>query len=161
MYSKIIPALIGAALIALPAGAQSARHRPARPRTPTRAAKPWTPPGAWRSIYSDATVRVALDPTQTRRAADGSYRVRLRWEYPASQMIDSGHPYRIMVDRKLLDCTTLGIKPISARTYDVHGKPVAGYDTPDSQLKDIDWAKRPPGSSAAKAYAAVCAAVRK
>lgn len=161
MYSKIIPALIGAAVIALPAGAQSAHRRPVRSRAPARAAKPWSPPGAWRVIYSDATVRVAMDPAQTQRQPDGSYKVRLRWEYPTSQMIDSGHPYRIMVDRKLLDCTTQGIKPISARTYDVHGKPVAGYDTPDSQLRDIDWAKRPPGSSAAKAYAAVCGAVRR
>jgi hypothetical protein len=66
-----------------------------------------------------------------------------------------------MVDRKMIDCTTQGIKPVSAQTYDVNGKPVAGYDTPDSQLVQIDWAKRPAGSSAGKAYAAVCAAIRK
>jgi hypothetical protein len=164
VHSKLIPALIAAvvvAVVALPAGAQTASRRAAKTKASSRAARPWSPPGAWHSIYGDASVKVYMDSTQTRREPDGTYRVRLRWDYPSSQMIDTRHPYRTMVDRKLLDCTTQGIKPVSARTYDVHGKPVAGYDTPDSQLKDIDWAKRPSGSSAAKAYAAACGAIRK
>jgi hypothetical protein len=92
---------------------------------------------------------------------DGTYRVRLRWQYASNQMIGTRHAYRTMVDRKLIDCNTQGIKPISAETYDASGKAVAGYDTPDAQLAQIDWAKRPSGSSAAKAYAAVCSVIRK
>ena len=106
-------------------------------------------------------MKVALDTTQTKRQSDGTYRVRLLWQYPTNQMIGTKHAYRTMVDRKLIDCATQGIKPISAETYDAAGKPVSGYDTGDAQLQEIDWAKRAPGSSAGKAYAAVCGAVRK
>jgi hypothetical protein len=106
-------------------------------------------------------VNVAFDTTQTRHQPDGTYRVRLRWQYKSSQMIGTKHAYTTMVDRKLIDCTTQGIKPISAQTFDVSGKPVSAYDTPDSEVKQLDWAKRPAGSSAAKAYAAVCGAIRK
>ena len=157
MHSKLIPALLAVAVLAVSAGAQKApRHTTAKTRTSSSGAS-----GAWRSVYNDATVRVALDTTQTKRAPDGTYRVRLRWQYTTNQMIGTRHAYRTMVDRKMIDCTTQGIKPVSAQTYDVNGKPVAGYDTPDSQLVQIDWAKRPPGSSAGKAYAAVCGAIRK
>ncbi|HWG33062.1 MAG TPA: surface-adhesin E family protein [Gemmatimonadaceae bacterium] len=157
MHSKLIPALLAVAVLAVSAGAQKApRHTTAKTRTSSSG-----PSGAWRSVYNDATVRVALDTTQTKRAPDGTYRVRLRWQYATNQMIGTRHAYRTMVDRKMIDCTTQGIKPVSAQTYDVNGKPVAGYDTPDSQLVQIDWAKRPPGSSAGKAYAAVCGAIRK
>ncbi len=158
MHSKLIPALLSAVLLAVPAGAQAARHSTKSRTTTSRSS---ATSGNWRTVYSDASVNVALDPSQTKRATDGTYRVRLRWQYPTDQMIGTRHAYRTMVDRKMIDCTTQGIKPVSAQTYDVHGKPVAGYDTPDSQLAQIDWAKRPPGSSAGKAYAAVCGAIRK
>jgi len=157
VHSKLIPALLAVTVLAVSAGAQKApRHTTAKTRTSSSG-----PSGAWRSVYNDATVRVALDTTQTKRAPDGTYRVRLRWQYATNQMIGTRHAYRTIVDRKMIDCTTQGIKPVSAQTYDVNGKPVAGYDTPDSQLVQIDWAKRPAGSSAGKAYAAVCAAIRK
>jgi len=154
---KIIPALLAAVVIALPAGAQ----KTAKAKKATTSAKSWAPAGAWRNVYSDASVKVAVDTSQTRHQPDGTYRVRLRWQYATNQMIGSKHAYRTMVDRKLIDCSTQGIKPVSAETYDGAGKPVSGYDTPDSELKQLDWAKRPAGSSAAKAYAAVCGAIRK
>ncbi len=143
-----------------PLAAQSTTHRVTRtrPRTPPRSS---VPAGAWSSVYSDASVKVALDTTQTRRQSDGTYRVRLRWQYPTSQMIGTRHAYRTMVDSKLIDCATQGIKPISAQTYDAAGKPVAAYESTDAELAQLDWAKRPAGSSAAKAYAAVCGRIRK
>lgn len=154
MYRKIIPAALVVVATALPLGAQSSRKVSTRARTAQ--ARSWSPPGAWRSMYSDATVRVALDTTQTRRQSDGTYRVRLRWQYPTSQMIGTKHAYRTMVDSKLIDCTTQGLKPISAETYDATGKPVSAYESTDAEVRQLDWAKRPAGSSAAKAYAAVC-----
>ena len=159
MHSKLFAALITAAVVSIPAGAQTA----ARHTTKSKAATSKSPvsSAAWHRIYGDQSVKVAIDPSQTHRAADGTYRVRLRWQYPTNQMIGTRHAYRTMIDRKMIDCTTEGIKPVSAETYDVNDKPVAGYDTPDSQLAQIDWAKRPPGSSAGKAYAAVCGAIRK
>ncbi|MEO7217744.1 MAG: surface-adhesin E family protein [Gemmatimonadaceae bacterium] len=157
MHSKIIPALLIAAVVAMPASAQKGR----KARAATPAAKVWTPTGAWRSVYSDPTVKVAVDTTQTRRETDGSYRVRLRWQYAKSQMIGTKHAYRTMVDRKLIDCSTQGVKPISAQTFDATGKPVAAYDTSDAEVSELDWAKRPPGSSGGKAYAAVCGVIRK
>ncbi len=165
MHKKIMPVLFAAVVLSLPAGAQAGAQTAARHVTKRKAggsvAKSWSPTGAWRSVYTDPTVNVAMDTTQTKHEADGTYRVRLRWQYAGSQMIGTKHAYRTMVDRKLIDCTTQGIKPISAETYDARGNAVAGYDTPDAELKQIDWAKRAPGSSAGKAYAAVCGAVRK
>lgn len=158
MHSKLIPAAIAAFVVAIPAAAQTATRHTTKPRASTAASS--GPSGAWRSVYSDASVKVAIDRSQTRHDADGTYKVRLRWEYPTSQMIGTRHAYRTMIDRKMIDCTTQGIKPISAETYDASGKPVAGYSTPDAQLGDIDWAKRPPGSSAGKAYAAVCGSIK-
>jgi hypothetical protein len=150
--------MLAAAIVSVPAVAQ----KPARHTTKAAtAAKSSATAGAWRSVYSDATVKVALDTTQTKKASDGTYRVRLRWQYPTNQMIGTSHAYRTMVDRKLIDCTTQGVKPISAQTFDANGKAVAGYDTPEAEVAQLDWAKRPPGSSAGKAYAAVCGAVRK
>ncbi|HEY7897307.1 MAG TPA: surface-adhesin E family protein [Gemmatimonadaceae bacterium] len=159
MHSKIIPALFAAALLTLPAAATA--QKATKTRKTARSSKSWTPSGAWRSVYSDASVRVAVDTSQTQRQSDGTYRVRLRWQYATNQAIGTRHAYRTMVDRKLIDCSTQGIKPISAETYDAAGKPVAGYDTTDAQVSELDWAKRPPGSSAGKAYAAVCGAIRK
>ena len=159
MYRKIIPAILVLGAAVLPLGAQSSH----KPSTKARAVQShsWSPPGAWRSMYSDATVKVALDTTQTRRESDGTYRVRLRWQYPTSQMIGTKHAYRTMVDSKLIDCNTQGLKPISAQTYDGTGKPVSAYESTDAEVKQLDWAKRPAGSSAAKAYAAVCGRIRK
>lgn len=157
MLNRILPALLAAAVVALPASAQKVRRTAAT----TRSAKAWTPAGAWRSVYSDPTVKVAVDTSQTHHEKDGTYRVRLRWQYTANQMIGTRHAYRTMVDRKLIDCSTQGIKPISAQTFDVAGKPVAAYDTSDAAVSELDWAKRPPGSTGAKAYAAVCAAIRR
>jgi hypothetical protein len=165
VFSKIIPALFAVVVVSIPASAQKTTRHVTKTATKAKAskapAKSSGPAGAWRTLYSDASVRAALDTTATVRESDGTYRVRLRWQYPTNQMIGTRHAYRTMVDRKLIDCTTQGIKPISAQTYDANGKAVSGYDTPDSQVKQMDWAKRPAGSSAAKAYAAVCGAVRK
>lgn len=160
MHSKILPALLTAAVlavVAVPASAQTAR----KARAASHSTKVWTPAGAWRSVYSDPTVKVALDTTQTHHENDGTYRVRLRWQYAGNQMIGTKHAYRTMVDRKLIDCATQGVKPISAQTYDATGKPVAAYDTTDAEVSELDWAKRPAGSSGAKAYAAVCGRIRK
>jgi hypothetical protein len=157
LSGRILPALIAAIVISLPASAQTTR----KARSARHATKSWSPAGAWRSVYSDPTVKVAVDTSQTLRQPDGTYKVRLRWQYASSQMIGTRHAYRTMVDRKLIDCTTQGIKPISAETFDATGKAVAGYDTTDTQVSELDWAKRPPGSSAGKAYAAVCGAIRK
>ncbi|MEO7041973.1 MAG: surface-adhesin E family protein [Gemmatimonadaceae bacterium] len=160
MHSKIIPALaVVLACLSLPNVATA--QKASKARKTAASTKSWTPSGAWRSVYDDPSVRVAVDTTQTRRQSDGTYKVRLRWQYASNQAIGTKHAYRTMVDRKLIDCSTQGIKPVSAETYDVAGKPVAGYDTPAAQVSEIDWAKRPPGSSAGKAYAAVCGVVRK
>lgn len=160
MHSKIIPVLaVALACLSLPSVATA--QKTSKSKKTTASAKSWSPSGAWRSVYSDPSVRVAVDTTQTRRQSDGTYKVRLRWQYASNQAIGTKHAYRTMVDRKLIDCATQGIKPVSAETYDAAGKPVAGYDTPDAQVGELDWAKRPPGSSAGKAYAAVCGVVRK
>lgn len=156
MHSRIIPAFLAAVVIALPAGAQKAT----KAHKATTSAKSWAPAGAWRSVYNDTSVNVAVDASQTRREADGTYRVRLRWQYATNQMIGRAHAYRTMVDRKLIDCATQRFKPISAETYDAAGKRVSGYDTPASAISQIDWAKREPDTSAGKAYAAVCSAIK-
>lgn len=160
MYRKVIPALLIAVLAGAPAGAQTARRhtttRPAVARAATGVSA-----GAWRNVYNDSDVAVSVDTVATKRLADGTFRTRLRWQYSGDKQIGRKQTYRTMVERKLVNCATLGVKPVSAQTYDAAGRPVSSFNTSDRDVKAMDWAKRPAGSSAAKAYAAVCSSMTK
>jgi hypothetical protein len=148
VLEKIMAVMAATALLA-------AAHPAAAQTQPTAL----TQAGAWRSIYTDASVKVAIDTSRIAKRSGQTFRVRLRWQYSADQMIGSTHAYRTMIDQKLIDCATLGIKPIAAQSYDANGKAVASYDTSEAQLQELEWAVRPPESSAGKAYKAVCAAI--
>ena len=152
---------------AAPAGAQAARkHTTAtRKTTPKKTASAGKTTavradGAWKPVYSDASVSVALDTTATKHNSDGTYVTHLRWRYSGDQRIGRNRSYRTMLQQELIDCSTLGVKPLAAQTFNAAGKQVSAFESTARELRTMDWAKRAPGSSAAKAYAAVCGAVR-
>ncbi len=153
----LLSALAAAALVAAPLAAQTTHRR----TTPVRRAAPSSGlAGAWHSVYTDPTVSVAIDTTQTQRLGNGTFKTRLRWRYTSSQPIGRHESYRTLVERKLIDCKSLGVKPVAAITYDAAGRPVSSYNTPDSEVAVMDWARRDVGSSAAKAYQAMCGMLR-
>lgn len=164
MRFKIISAVLVSAVVVLPLHAQSTHARSGtvkRHTTTTRKTTGTMPSGAWRNVYSDATVAVSMDPTATKQVQPGVYNARLRWQYSQDQQIGRNHAYRTLVERKMIECPDLGVKAVSARTYDVANKPVSAFDTPEAQVRAMDWAHRPAGTSAAKAYAALCQDIQK
>lgn len=113
----------------------------------------------WTAVYTDATVTVSLDRAHTTRRSDGTYDARLKWAYVGDKAIGRRKTYRTLVEHRDLDCKTLASKPVSGETFDAANHTVSRYTTSARDLKYTDWATRPAGSPAAKAYAAVCGAL--
>lgn len=175
IHVQIIPALFAAALTALSAvsaGAQSSTRHTTASKTAsghrsTTTKKPSTKKatsgtaaasmaGAWRSVYSDNEVAVSLDTVQTKKLPDGTYNARLKWQYATDKPIGRQETYRTLVEHRLLNCTFFGSKPMTAQTFDVSGKPVSSFTTSARDIKYMDWGVRKGGTSASKAYAALC-----
>lgn len=160
MRATLLPAAAAAVLaVSGRAGAQATharavRHPAAHKAAPHRATAALAP--GWHQVYRDPTVRVALDPSATTRQRDGTYRARLRWQYASNRAIGRYESYRTMVETRLIDCSSLGSKPVTARTFNAAGRPVSGYDTKPTDLRYLPWTTRPSGSSSARAFAAVC-----
>ncbi len=112
--------------------------------------------GAWSSVYSDNEVALSRDTLQTKRLPDGSYNVRLKWQYAADKAIGRNQTYRTLVEHRLVNCTLFGSKPVSAQTYNVAGKPISSFTSSERDLKYMDWGVRRGGTSSSKAYAALC-----
>lgn len=181
-------ALLAAALIALPAfsaGAQSAtKHtttrstkRPVKQATRSKsgskssrsassksvANRTATAPsmaGAWRSVYGDNEVALSIDSTQTTRLADGTFNTRLKWQYATDKPIGRNESYRTLVEHRMVNCTLLGSKPVSAQTYNMAGKPVSSFTSSTRELGNMNWAVRQGGTSSSKAYAALCGTLK-
>lgn len=153
----LLPAVAAVVLCAVSASAQSARHTTRSTRSTTRAS---SASAAWTPVYTDDAVTVSLDRTGTHRRSDGTYDAHLKWTYNKDRAIGRNKSYRTLVERRYLDCTSLASKPVSGDTYDAANTAVSHYATSAKDLKYVDWATRPAGTSGAKAYAGVCAALR-
>ena len=165
VHRTLIPALAAAALLAAPLGAQSARHttkRPARTTATTTAkASSVLSSAGWTPVYTDNSVTVSLGRAGTHRRSDGTYDAHLKWAYNKNMAIGRNKSYRTLVEHRYIDCKTLASKPVSGETYDAADASVSKYTTSARDLRYVDWATRPAGTSGAKAYAAVCAALGK
>jgi hypothetical protein len=159
VHRTLIPALAAAALLAAPLGAQSARHTPKRPAKTTATASPVLSSAGWTPVYTDNTVTVSLGRGGTHRRSDGTYDAHLKWTYARNMAIGRNKSYRTLVEHRYIDCKTLASKPVSGETYDASDVSVSKYTTSARDLRYVDWATRPAGTSGAKAYAAVCAAL--
>lgn len=115
----------------------------------------------WATVYTDPSVTVSLDRAHTARRSDGTYDARLRWAYAGDKAIGRQKSYRTLVEHRYIDCKTLASKPVSGETFDASNRMVSTYSTSARDLKYTDWATRPAGSPAAKAYAAVCGTLTK
>ena len=113
----------------------------------------------WTPVYTDNSVTVSLGRAGTHRRSDGTYDAHLKWTYSRNMAIGRNKSYRTLVEHRYIDCKTLASKPVSGETYDASDASVSKYTTSARDLRYVDWATRPAGSSGAKAYAAVCAAL--
>lgn len=159
VHRTLIPALAAAALLAAPLGAQSARHTARRPAAPTARASSVLSSAGWTPVYTDNSVTVSLGRAGTHRRSDGTYDAHLKWAYSKNMAIGRNKSYRTLVEHRYIDCKTLASKPVSGQTYDAADASVSTYTTSTRDLRYVDWATRPAGTSGAKAYAAVCAAL--
>lgn len=184
MRRSTFSVLFAAALIALPAisaGAQSAtKHTSSSTRTrhtvrskstakksastsnakSTSKASTLGMAGAWQSVYSDNEVALSMDTLKTHRLPDGTFSTRLKWQYATDKSIGRNETYRTLVEDRLMNCTLFGSKPVSARTYNVSGKPVSSFTSTERDLKYMDWGVRKGGTSSSKAYAALCGSLK-
>jgi len=159
VHRTLIPALAAAALLAAPLGAQAARHTTTRPTHTTAQASSALTSAGWTPVYTDNSVTVSLGRAGTHRRSDGTYDAHLKWTYSRNMAIGRNKSYRTLVEHRYIDCKTLASKPVSGETYDASDASVSKYTTSARDLRYVDWATRPAGSSGAKAYAAVCAAL--
>ena len=153
MSRRFSPTLVSLAFVflATPAMAQSASAHHKK-----HTAKAVSTDIAWKQVYSDNTVAVFVDPKGTIKHSDGTYTAHLRWAYTSDQEIGRNENYRVMRETRLIDCKTMGTKPIMANTFDLKGKLISSFNTPDKDMKYLAWTTRKPESSSAKAFAAVC-----
>lgn len=159
VHRTLIPALAAAALLAAPLGAQSARHTTKRPAKTTAKTSAVLTSAGWTPVYTDNSVTVSLGRGGTHRRSDGTYDAHLKWTYNRNMAIGRNKSYRTLVEHRYIDCKTLASKPVSGETYDAADASVSKYTTSARDLRYVDWATRPAGTSGAKAYAAVCAAL--
>ena len=159
VHRTLIPALAAAALLAAPLGAQSARHATKRPAKTTAKTSSVLNSAGWTQVYADNSVTVSLGRAGTHRRSDGTYDAHLKWTYNKNMAIGRNKSYRTLVEHRYIDCKTLASKPVSGETYDAADASVSKYSTSARDLRYVDWATRPAGTSGAKAYAAVCAAL--
>lgn len=170
-----------AAMLVLPASSavaqSSTRHshttrktseRPTRAHSPSRSTSKKAAPsrerasmdGAWKSIYSDSDVALSLDSLQTQRQPDGTFNVRLRWQYSSDKPIGRMQSYRTLVERRIVNCTFMGSKPVTAQTFSGTGRPVSSFTSTPRDLKYMDWGVRRGGTSGSRAYAALCGTLK-
>lgn len=116
--------------------------------------------GAWKSIYGDSEVALSLDSTQTRKLPDGTYNVRLKWQYATDKPIGRSQSYRTLVERRLVNCTLMGSKPVTAQTFSVAGRRVSSFTSTARDLQYMDWGVRRGGTSSSRAYASLCGTLR-
>jgi hypothetical protein len=162
----LLPALVAlgaTALSAAPVAAQAARkHTTTRKTTrKTTASTRASTAAGWTPVYTDNSVTVSLDRAGTKRRGDGTWDTHLKWAYDKDITIGRNKSYRTLVEHRYVDCKSLASKPVSGETYDAASARVSRYTTPARDLRFVDWATRPAGTSGAKAYAAVCAALGK
>lgn len=116
---------------------------------------------AWRQVYSDARVKVALDTIRVARSA-GDYTMILRWDYATPRLLEDRRPYRRMVQQVRVRCTPtpIRVKRFAAAVYSSTGvliqeaKPLS-----PSELRYMDWDRLRPGTEGSRVFPSVCRTV--
>jgi hypothetical protein len=150
-FLALASVLLAAPLLSAPLMAQTAHHAKHTVSTDI----------PWKQIYNDDSVAVSIDPHGTIKHKDGTYTAHLRWAYTSDREIGRGKSYRIMRETRLVDCSTMGTKPISANTYDIKGKLISSFDTKPKDMQYLSWTARKPGSASANVFEGVCQALKK
>ena len=117
---------------------------------------------AWRQVYSDASVKVALDTARVARAGTGDYTMILRWDYSSPRLLEDRRQYRRMVQQVRVRCTPtpIRVKRFAAAVYSSTGvliqeaKPLTS-----SELRYMDWDRLRPRTEGSRVFPAVCRTV--
>ena len=116
---------------------------------------------AWRQVYSDARVRVALDTVRVARTA-GDYTLILRWDYATPRLLEDRRQYRRMVQQVRVRCTPtpIRVKRFAAAVYTSTGVLIQeAKPLPPSELRHMDWDRLRAGTEGARVFPQVCRTV--
>jgi hypothetical protein len=117
---------------------------------------------AWRQVYSDAQVKVALDTIRVARAGAGDYTMILRWDYATPRLLEDRRQYRRMVQQVRVRCTPtpIRVKRFAAAVYTSTGVLIQeARPLSPSELRYMDWDRLRPRTEGARVFPAVCRTV--
>lgn len=117
---------------------------------------------SWPSVYKSGTVSVALDTANAQKNDDGSYMTRTRWDYKKLHALESRRPYMSMTQTALLRCTPVRIKRLTESFYSANGSVVREGSAPNPRdIQYMTWDRIKTGTDGSKAYASMCALLKK
>jgi hypothetical protein len=117
---------------------------------------------SWPQAYKSAAVIVALDTANAVRNDDGSYMTRTRWDYSRLHALESRRPYMSMTQTALIRCTPVRIKRLTESFYSANGSVVREGSMPNPRdVQYMTWDRIKTGTDGSKAYAAMCALLKK
>jgi hypothetical protein len=113
---------------------------------------------AWRQVYRDAQVNVAIDTARVSRE-DNVYTVLMRWNYASPRLSEQRRQYSRLIQQVQVRCTPapVRVKRFAMALYNATGSLVeeARPLTP-AQIRLMDWERLPARSEGARVYPAVC-----
>jgi hypothetical protein len=117
---------------------------------------------SWPVVYRSGNVIVALDSSNAKRNADGSYLMRTRWDYAKLHALESKRPYMAMTQSALIRCTPVRIKRLTESFYSANGAVVREGSPPKPEnVQYMTWDRLKVGSDASRAYTAACAMLKR
>jgi hypothetical protein len=117
---------------------------------------------SWPQAYKSSTVIVALDTANAVRNDDGSYLTRTRWDYARLHALESRRPYMSMTQTALIRCTPVRIKRLTESFYSANGSVVREGSMPNPRdVQYMTWDRIKTGTDGSRAYAAMCALLKK
>jgi hypothetical protein len=117
---------------------------------------------AWRQVYTDTRVRVALDTIRVSRDGAGDYTMILRWDYATPRLLEDRRQYRRMVQQVRVRCTPapIRVERFGAAVYSASGVLIQeARPLTASELRYMDWDRLRPGTEGARVFPAVCRTV--
>lgn len=114
---------------------------------------------AWRQVYRDSSVTVALDTSRIMRLSNGGRTIVLRWTYSRPRPLENRRPYSRMVQQAQVRCSP---QPIRVRRFAMALYSSSGVlleeakPLPPASIEYMDWDALRPNSEGARVFPAVC-----
>lgn len=114
---------------------------------------------AWRQVYRDSQVNVAIDTSRIARVAANTYTVLMRWNYTSPRLNEQRRQYTRLIQQVQVRCrpTPVRVKRYSMALYNATGGLVEeARPLSASQISMMDWERLPARSEGSRVYPAVC-----